>query len=389
MTSIVTLNRLREAREARGLSLDELASRVGTSRQLLHRYESLKGAPRPELMIRLCAALNVRPGFFTLPSPVDDPFPLFFRHFRSKTSAKQLAAIKRQTVWIRDLVSTVEEIIELPTVNVPDFAPPQDPRLITDEKIEEAATALRRAWGFGDGVIVDVLRLVEGKGCVVIAGVVESSSIDAFSKWTRNNRPLIFIDCRDVSAAHARLDIMHELAHIVLHRNADPRFVELNPDTHRLIERQAFRFASAFLMPEVTFRKSVPYVSLDNLLLVKTQWQLSVAAMLRRAEDLHMISNTIARSFWINLSRRGWRKLEPLDDLVLREEPSMLRNALLAIKDSKASSVTDVSTRLGLPFADLERYARLPDGALASATVREFDLFTSDQVDVGWKRALR
>lgn len=387
MVGPMTLDRLREAREARGLSLDELAERIGTSRQLIHRYERGKVTPRPETFIRICAALNVTPEFFTLPQPTDDPFPLFFRHFRSKTSAKQVAAVKRQALWVRDLVAQVEEAVDLPPVAIPDFSPPSDPRVITHEKIEAAASALRRAWGFGDGVIVEVTKLVESKGCVVVAGIVESSSIDAFSKWTRAGRPLIFVDCRNVSAAHTRLDVVHELAHLVMHRAIDPRFVELNPDTHKLIEQQAFRFASAFLMPEETFRRSVPYVSLDNLLLVKTQWQLSVAAMLRRAEDLRMVSPDVARNLWINLNRRGWRKSEPLDDLIIREEPKLLQNALLTIKDGKTSSVAAVSSRTGLHRNDLERYARLPQDGLASSVVRDFDFFTSEQIEVGRKRA--
>lgn len=382
----MTLHRLREAREARGLSLDELAERIGTSRQLVHHYEHGKVTPRAETFVRLCAALNVMPDFFSLPQPTDDPFPLFFRHFRSKTSAKQLAAVKRQALWIRDLVARLEETVELPPVAIPDFHPPSDPRMITDEKIEEAATALRRAWEFGDGVIVEVTKLVENKGCLVVAGLVESSSIDAFSKWTCNGRPLLFVNCRDVSAAHTRLDVAHELGHLVMHRSVDPRFVDLNPDTHKLIEHQAFRFASAFLMPEGTFRKSVPYVSLDNLLLVKTQWQLSVAAMLRRAEDLRMMSPAIARNLWINLGRRGWRKTEPLDDLIVREEPKMLQNALLAVKEGTTSSIATVSARTGLQRTDLERYARLPEGGLASDVVLDFDFFSPDQVQVGRKR---
>jgi Zn-dependent peptidase ImmA (M78 family) len=174
-----------------------------------------------------------------------------------------------------------------------------------------------------------VTKLVESKGCVVVSGF-ESQAIDAFSQLTRNGRPLIFINCREVSPAHLRLDVAHELAHLIMHKRVDPRFVDLNPDTHKLIERQAFRFASAFLMPEATFRKSVPHVSLDSLLLVKTQWQLSVAAMLRRAEDLGMVDAVIARNLWINLTRRGWRKYEPLDDLISLDEPQVLKNAFIS-----------------------------------------------------------
>lgn len=387
MNQQLSLARLREAREARGLSLDELASRIGTSRQLIHRYEAGRVTPRPETFVRLCAALNVTPDFFALQAPANDVTPLFFRHFRSKATAKQLAAVRRQTIWLRDVVAAAEISVSLPKVDIPDFEPPVDPREITDAQIEQAATSLRREWGFGDGVIVEVTKLVESKGCVVVSGLVESQAIDAFSQLTRNGRPLIFINCRQVSAAHLRLDVAHELAHLIMHKRVDPRFVDLNPDTHKLIERQAFRFASAFLMPEATFRKSVPYVSLDSLLLVKTQWQLSVAAMLRRAEDLGMIDAVIARNLWINLTRRGWRQHEPLDDLITRDDPQVLKSAFVTMQRLRNGAITALSQKTGLPPADFERFAGLPENELVGGVVRDFDYFTRESIELGQRRA--
>ena len=61
------LERLREAREAREMSLEDLASIVGTSRQLVHKYEAAKAVPRPEMLGNLCQALQVAPSFFFAP----------------------------------------------------------------------------------------------------------------------------------------------------------------------------------------------------------------------------------------------------------------------------------------------------------------------------------
>ncbi|HZU75610.1 MAG TPA: helix-turn-helix transcriptional regulator [Dehalococcoidia bacterium] len=51
--------RLRELREAAGLSAPELAARVGTTRSHIHKLEAGKHAPRPEMAARLAAALGV------------------------------------------------------------------------------------------------------------------------------------------------------------------------------------------------------------------------------------------------------------------------------------------------------------------------------------------
>lgn len=369
MVAQLTLKRLREAREARALSLDDLAQQLGTSRQVLSRYENGKVFPKPETFFRICSILGIAPDFFALPEPSPELAPLFFRHFKSKTTQKQLNAVKRKLLWFRDIVNVAEDFVVFPKVDIPDFSPPSDPRAISDAQIEEAASALRRAWGFGDGIIVEIVKLVESKGCVVASGLVDSSTIDAFSLWTKTGRPLIVANCREVSAAHSRLDIAHELGHLVLHKKIDRRFLEQNPETHKLIERQAFRFGTAFLLPETTFKKSVPYLSLDALLMIKPQWQLSVAAMLHRAEDLQMVSRHVARNLWINLARRGWKRREPLEELIVREEPKLLRNALLTIKQT--SDISDFSKRVGLQTKDYERFAQLEENCLAPNPVRD------------------
>ncbi len=354
-----SLGRLREAREARGLSLDDLAKKLGVTRQVVYKYEHGLFHPRPDTIARLCTVLRIPPVFFLQPSPEPELNPIFLRHFKSKTSTKYLTAANRQLRWAQQFVTILDEHVVLPEVNFPNFFPPSDPREIPNEKIEQSATALRRHWKLGDGVIPNVIRLVENNGCIVIRQIIDCETIDAFSQWTINGRPFIIIDCRKVSSTHRRFDVAHELGHLVLHRSLDKRFVEANADTHRLIEEQAFRFAGAFLLPEITFRHTVPYVTLDTLLLAKPQWRASVAAMLRRARDLDMVDTEMAKRYWINRTRRGWQKGEPFDDQIPFEEPQVLANALRALKDSDSEEVTRLCADVGLYGSDIARYAGL------------------------------
>jgi Zn-dependent peptidase ImmA (M78 family)/DNA-binding XRE family transcriptional regulator len=373
------LERLREAREARAFSLEELARRVGTSRQLLHLYESGEHTPRPDMVARLCAALSVPLEFFGLPKPNPEPAPGFFRHFKSKASAKIVNALERQHVWARDSIAAIEDWVVLPDVDLPNFSPPSDPREIGDDDIERSAEALRLHWGFGSGAIRDMVKLLENKGCIVIPKLVDSEAIDGFSRWPKNGRPFIVIGCRKVSGPHQRLDAAHELAHLILHRNIDKRFLELNPDTHKLIETQAFRFAGAFLMPPSTFRMSAPIVTLDRLLLIKPQWYLSVQAMLQRAKDLRMIDDESFVRQRKLLVRRGWAKNEPLDEAISLEQPQLLANAIRTLKEHVPDYALVVRQRVGLYLGEIERYAGLVSEAEDQISVPDFDPFMRDQ----------
>ncbi|HET9343582.1 MAG TPA: XRE family transcriptional regulator [Candidatus Eremiobacteraceae bacterium] len=368
------LARLREAREGRSLSLEELAGKLGVQRQVVYKYEHGRVKPSPLAVARFCAALNVPVDFFSRSAPEPEPSPVFFRHFRSKTNKKQLAAVTRQLAWVRDFVTVLEQYVVLPEVSIPDFHPPSDPRQITETEIEDSATALRGHWGFRDGVIRDVVKLVENNGCIVVAELVKANAIDAFSLWSKRGRPIVVVGCREVSGVHRRFDVAHELGHLLMHRNIDKRFLQLNPDTHKLVEDQAFRFARAFLMPAASFRKSLTYVSLDSLLLLKQHWHLSVGAMLKRAVDLEMIDASAESGFWAKRNRRKWRDSEPFDDMIPPEEPRLLGNAIRALKADDPENLNALCDEVGLQGADVARYCGLEEEEVRPGVVDDVEL---------------
>ena len=348
------------------MSLDDLEAKSGVSRSLIYAYEKGSHIPRAETVAKLSVALGVEPAFFTMPAPDPEPAPIFMRHFRSKAGAKFIAAVHRQLPWVRDVVNFIEECVVLPVVDIPNFHPPCDPREVTDSQIEQSSTALRRHWGLGDGVIRDVIKLVENKGCIVVPEIVRCDDIDAFSQWSKNGRPFIVANSQKITGVRWRVDISHEIGHLVLHRMIDRRFLEANPATHRLIENQAFRFARAFLMPETSFRRSLPHVSLDNLLFAKRHWHLSVAAMLYRCEDLGMIDRETGIRMWKNLQRRGWKKNEPYDDQLSVEQPRLLANAIRAIVADDPYHIDELRMRTGLELTDISRYCGVDQKAITA-----------------------
>lgn len=56
------ITRLRQVRESRRLSVAQLATLAGVSRQTIYSLESGRVMPRGSIMFRLAAALDVRPS---------------------------------------------------------------------------------------------------------------------------------------------------------------------------------------------------------------------------------------------------------------------------------------------------------------------------------------
>ena len=115
------------------------------------------------------------------------------------------------------------------------------------------------------------------------------------------------------------MNIAHEIGHLLLHQY---RFVE-----PKQAEREAFRFAGAFLIPkDPALNVIVPPVTLRSLAWTKSQWGVSIAALARRAKDLRIISDYRYTSLMKQLSARGWRQVEPVK--VSEEHPTVLTKML-------------------------------------------------------------
>jgi len=87
-------------------------------------------------------------------------------------------------------------------------------------------------------------------------------------------------------SARRQMDAAHEMAHAVLHRNVSED--GLRKDL-KAIESQAFRLASAFLLPSTTYPHEVRHPSLATLLSLKERWRVSIKAQIKRLVDLDII----------------------------------------------------------------------------------------------------
>lgn len=204
---------------------------------------------------------------------------------------------------------------------------PDDPKKISDDDIEEIASRCRSYWGLGTSPISNLTVLLEDNGLLITYGSLESAKLDAFSGVSEIDHSFhMFLGIDSRSAPRSRFDAAHELGHLVLHSHLSTDYFEpgKKKERHGLIEHQAFRFASSFLMPADSFRSDVWMTSLEPLLSLKEGWKVSVAAMIKRCDDLGMLDESHAQRLWINYNRR-WKDKEPDDDKVPFEQAELMK----------------------------------------------------------------
>ena len=95
-------------------------------------------------------------------------------------------------------------------------------------------------------------------------------------------------------------------------------------------EKEANEFAAAFLMPETSFIKDVALdpQNLNYYLQLKRKWKVSIAAMLYRTCELKIITQNQYQYMIRIMQSKGWRKNEPLDNILVSPVPSLFIDAV-------------------------------------------------------------
>jgi Zn-dependent peptidase ImmA (M78 family)/DNA-binding XRE family transcriptional regulator len=355
--------RLREAREARGLTAIALSDLIGVTRQAISQYENEAQSPRPEIMERITRTLQLPVAYFRFPLDVTMG-TIFYRSISAATKSARSRAEKRY-LWVRIIDSYLREFIDFPKLNFPSFNLPSDPRSLSPEDIEDLAVQARQFWNFSNGPINNMVSLLESNGAIVIRDELGADTLDAFSDvlpLTEYPQYVVLGADKNISV-RSRFDSAHEMAHKILHGNIDKSFLSRKAD-HHLIESQAHRFAAAFLLPADSFGNEFYSVDLDVLKNLKLKWRVSIAMMIKRAEDLNFISTDQSRRLWIKLSRMGWKTKEPYDDTIEIECPRLLRQAFEMLINENIQTREEILSHIPLAQNDIEKLASLDPGYL-------------------------
>ncbi|MCA9469157.1 MAG: ImmA/IrrE family metallo-endopeptidase [Nitrospira sp.] len=354
-------SRLREAREARGITAMSLADIVGLTRSAISLYELGGKTPSPEIMKRISHALQMPESYFRYPIRQRKQGTIFYRSMMAATKSARKRAEHRYA-WLREIIYYLRAHVQFPSPRFPQLDIPYDPMLLSMDQIEELAMATRRFYNLGVGPMPNLVALLENNGVIVALDELGADTLDSFSEFDPEDQVLYMVlGTENASAVRSRFDAAHELGHAILHKNVSvSRFGR--PAEYKLFEAQAHRFAAGFLLPAESFASEFYSATLESLQAIKSKWKVSIAMMIVRAHDLGFISDDTAKKLWIGYSRRRWRGNEPLDDKLLQEQPRILPLSFQLLLEKRI--ITKENVLASLPFnpIDIEKLAGLNPG---------------------------
>lgn len=351
--------RLSQILSARRLSQVQLASLVGVSPATVSKWRSGNQAPERETLERLAGVLNVTPEWFTRAPSTKVSLPLFRSNASAHVAARSMLEARME--WAQDLALALSEFVDYPVINLPTkaFTKPDE---ITPDEIEAAASECRDLWRIGRTAVPDLALAIEGAGVILVREETGISQIEGLSAWSEalGDRPLVLLSADKDNGYRSRFDLAHELGHLILHRHI-PRPTER--DRHKQLEHQAHRFAGAFLLPAETFANEVRTpVTLDDLLLLKRRWGVSVAAIVMRLRALKILDEDAAQLLFKRRSARWGAKSEPGDGDRSPEQPRLLRRTIDLLVEENVMPLDSIPRHIGLAARDIEMLAGLSEG---------------------------
>ncbi len=352
--------RLTEARLARGfISQSSLAELLGKSSTAINSYEKGLINPRTEMVTEIADLLKVKESYFFTSIP-KKTFPIFWRSSHTTTKDKRLIAQSKFS-WTKLIDAYLKEFLEMPQLNLPprsDLGVPVDIEDLDDLEIEDIALRLREYWNLGTTPIQNMTTLLENNGILLSYGELESNKLDAFSNKSEYDCSFhIFLGTDKGGALRSRMDAAHELGHLVLHSHLSEK--EFLGKKHSFFEQQAFRFASAFLMPLPSFKNDVWMTSIEALKTLRKRWVVSVGAMMKRCMDIGLYGQKDTSRMWIDY-RRNWKTIE--DDTYEFEQPQLLKRSIEMLISENLRTKSQILYDLPFYQPDIERLLNLPEG---------------------------
>lgn len=367
-TPVFNGKKLNSIRLYRGMTISELAEKADVTKQTVSLYENDGTAPSLEKVFLLAAALNVPRSFFYSELDVPSSKTTYFRSLVSCSKKERTACVKT-IEYTSALYDYLSQYIDFPQLNIPkDGLDLQK----ANHDFDKIAEGIRKFWGIETGPIKNLLYYVELNGIIVTSLELDTDKVDAFSQFVysnEHNHYIIALGKNKGSAFRRQFDIAHELGHILLHEWSSD-IEELPKDEFRQREEEANEFASALLLPRDEFIKDLRNpTDLAQYIDLKRKWNVSAAAMIRRAYQLGAITINQYQYMMKVMSAKGWRTKEPYDDVYALSKPTLLSDAvnlLLQDPDFSVSKFIQDLENYGFPLfsTDIEKLLDLKEGTL-------------------------
>lgn len=363
--------RLLQLRMAQGLSLEGLSSRMGgmVTKQALSKYEKGIAVPKPSVLSRLADALGVKMAYFMS----DSESKIEIIAYRKKAGLTAHEKNRVESIVSSSLEKRVE-IQRFFGTNTTFNFPIRSINAGNMEDTERAAEQVRCLCNLGTDPIASVTNVLESCNVHVIE-LDADGKFDGISALAQDsngvNISAAVVSRRDLSGERQRLNLAHELGHLVLNvgKGLDP-------------EKAAYRFGASFLVPSSVLKEEVgskrTAISLEELLLLKRKYGISIQALIYRMHQLEIISDSYFKDWCIHISKSKWRISEP-EEIVAERSLWLKQHVMRAFTEGLIGS-SDVENVLG------EKMPEIPNSlvkrrAFMNLTISERNKILNEQAD--------
>ena len=304
------------AREARGLTQSELATRLRITQGVLSKIENgLVQAP-VQVLEQLQSELDFPKDFFFQPDSIHgvgtDNFHQLYRR-RKALPMKAMRRIEARVNIVRMHTGRMLRAVSIepghgiPKLDLDDF----------DGDVERIAATLRATWLLPNGPVESVVKCIEDAGGMVLPFDFATQQVDATSLRYGDMPPLMYYN-QNLLGDRQRFTLAHELGHMVMHS------VVPNAD----MEDQADRFAAEFLMPAREIASQLNNLNLQRAAQLKRYWRVSMGAIIMRAKTLGKLTSNQSQYLWMQMGAAGLRTREPPELDVPVEQPRLQRELI-------------------------------------------------------------
>jgi Zn-dependent peptidase ImmA (M78 family)/transcriptional regulator with XRE-family HTH domain len=324
-----------------GYSRKQLSEKLGVTEQAVWQYENNYTSPKMQGVNALKSIFNVKSKFFYREDVLKryfepDNIPVMNIAYRSQVmnvisktqaEAKHVEYLDSFVNYLTaDLTFPAQKIIQLRNEVIHYLNTSTDERQV---QISKAAELARKKLGFRHDTNDNLMFLIEKSGVFIFEKPI-GEEIDAYSLWTKQDRPFIILGNLKRSAVRRNFDIAHELGHLLLHYKVE--FTHLDRKEHKAIENEANLFAGAFLLPEESFLEDMKNIARvtnpDAYTDLKKKWKTSLQVLGYRAANLGILDAKKHRNFYAALHRKGYLKREPLDESLPIQKPEKVKSMI-------------------------------------------------------------
>lgn len=344
MKEIVSL-RLKNARALNGLSQQEIADRIGITKQMISKYENGIALPSSRILLQLSRIFNVKLDYFFSKNIVD----LGVINFRKKSSfskKKQESLKEKIRIQLQNYIQ-IENILSIDSTfnNII-----QNEQIANLLDIESVVLKIRNAWEIGLDPIHNIIQLLEDQEIKVIELYDVDDKFDGLATFVNEKFPIIVVN-GNFPVERKRFTLLHELGHLLLNL----------PDCDvKTQENFCNKFAAEFLFPKKMVVKEFggyrDKVSLRELIEAQKKYGISIRAAMYRLVDASIISEKRNIDFYKKINSDP--KLKKEVDQPRFETPEKSNRFEQLIYRALSQELITLSKAASLLNEDLEKLKR-------------------------------